>query len=192
MRIIGGIASGKRIHTPKGCSIRPTSDKIKESIFNMICPLEGQVFLDLFAGTGSIGLEALSRGAWPVIFVEKNIRLTEAIQKNIYECGFEDKNYEILAVDVQAAIKRLSQRKIKFELLFADPPYEDGFIHSTLQCLENSTVLSDESLVILQHSYREALNNELAHFQLIDQRKYGDTLLSFLTIKSPLQEDTSS
>jgi 16S rRNA (guanine(966)-N(2))-methyltransferase RsmD len=188
MRIIGGIASGKRIHTLKGCSIRPTSDKIKESIFNMICPLEGQAFLDLFAGTGSIGLEALSRGAWPVIFVEKNIRLTEAIKKNIYECGLEDKNYEILSVDVQAAIRRLSQKKIKFELLFADPPYEDGFIHSTLQCLGNSTVLSDESLVILQHSYREALNKELTHFQLIDQRKYGDTLLSFLRRKLPFED----
>lgn len=189
MRIIGGIAKGKRIQIPKGSAVRPTSDNIKEALFNIICPIEGKTFVDLFAGSGSIGLEAISRGALRVVFVEKSLRLKETIKKNIYACGFEDKNYEIITNDVQAAIKLISQKKIKVDVLFADPPYEEGWIDSAIQYLGKGCMLSGGGLVILQHSYREILNKKLDHFQLSDQRRYGDTMLSFLSRKLPLRED---
>jgi 16S rRNA (guanine(966)-N(2))-methyltransferase RsmD len=189
MRILGGIAKGKRIYTSKGCLIRPTSDKIKKSLFDMICPLEGMTFLDLYSGSGSIGLEALSRGAKHVVFAEKNVRLKEAINKNICECGFEDKICKIFAIDAQSAINFLSRRRTKFDVIFADPPYEKGWVSSTMQLLETSELLADGGLIILQHSCREALNAKLNHLQLINQKKYGDTILSFFR-KYPLLEDT--
>jgi N6-adenine-specific methylase len=133
MRIIGGRAKGRRIFTPKGRRIRPTSDMVKESLFNILPSIKGKLFLDLFAGTGNVGLEALSRGAAMAVFVERNPHLAEVINKNLAICGF-DENYEIISATVEKGIKLLSKGRKRFDIIFADPPYEKGIVKKFFIC----------------------------------------------------------
>jgi 16S rRNA (guanine(966)-N(2))-methyltransferase RsmD len=127
MRIIGGDAKGRRIHSPKRSKIRPTSDGIKESLFNILPEVSEKSFLDLFAGTGNVGIEALSRGASKVVFIEKNAVMANSIKRNLEEFGLSGK-YEILTTEASKGIRQLQKRRERFDYLFADPPYEKGFI----------------------------------------------------------------
>jgi len=179
MRIIGGDSKGRRIYSPKNSKTRPTSDGIKESLFNILQEVSGKTFLDLFAGCGSVGLEALSRGAAKVVFVEKNPVMANAIRRNLRELGIINK-YEILEAVVAKGIKKLQSKGERFDILFADPPYERGFIREIFQCLGEGEMILSNGVVILQHSIREDIPETLkGKFMLIDQRRYGDTLLSF-------------
>ncbi|HVO65742.1 MAG TPA: 16S rRNA (guanine(966)-N(2))-methyltransferase RsmD [Syntrophales bacterium] len=182
MRIIGGEAKGKHIYSPKRSQTRPTSDGIKESLFNILQDVSGKSFIDLFAGSGNIGLEALSRGAAKVVFVEKNAAMVNGIKRNLKELGFNDK-YEILATEAVKGIRQLQKRGECFDFLFADPPYEKGFIGEIIKCLCDGSVVSQDGIVIIQHSKREdVLGQNTDNFVLTDQRRYGDTLLSFFKI----------
>jgi len=181
MRIIGGEAKGRRLGVPKGCRIRPTSDRIKEALFNMLRPIAGKSFLELYAGSGSVGLEALSRGAARIVFIEKNPVLVHLIHKNLRECGFEGP-HEALALDVRQGVKLLESRQIRFDVLFADPPYEEEYIDRTIRLIWESNLLSQDGLAVMQHSIREPINT-LDLLELYDQRRYGDTILSFLKLR---------
>ncbi|MBI4634690.1 MAG: 16S rRNA (guanine(966)-N(2))-methyltransferase RsmD [Deltaproteobacteria bacterium] len=182
MRIIGGDARGKQLFLPKGCPIRPTADLVKGALFSVLRSVSEVSFLDLFAGSGSVGIEALSRGAAKAVFVERNRSLAHAIADNLSRCGFDARS-EILAADVKSAIRILSERQVSFDIVFADPPYDTGFIDLTLQYLAVSSVISREGLLVLQHSVREKLPEKAdKRFILTDQRRYGDTVLSFLKI----------
>jgi 16S rRNA (guanine(966)-N(2))-methyltransferase RsmD len=181
MRIIGGDAKGRRIYSPKKNKIRPTSDGIKESLFNIIQEVSGKSFLDLFAGCGNVGLEALSRGAAQVVFVEKNPIMVNAIKRNLLELGITNK-YKILETEVGKGIKKLQSKSEKFDFIFADPPYEKGFVREVFQYLGDGEMISSEGLLIFQHSVRENMPGTLTGtFMLTDQRRYGDTLISFFT-----------
>lgn len=182
MRIIGGKAKGRRIFVPKG-RIRPTSDMLKEALFNMLPPMEGKLFLDLFAGTGSIGLEALSRGAAKTVFIEIGFFFIEAIKRNLGICGF-DSNYEIIAAPVEKGLKLLSKRNDQFNIIFADPPYEKNLIKKTLYLLGEGYLISEDGIIIMQHSFREKLEMNADNYILTDQRRYGDTVISFLKTHS--------
>jgi len=180
MRIIGGDAKGRRIYSPKRNQIRPTSDGIKESLFNILQEVSDKSFLDLFAGSGNVGLEALSRGAAKVVFVEKSPVMISAIKRNLRELGFIGR-YEILATEVVKGMRQLQKRGEHFNFLFADPPYEKGFIREIFQCLGGGDMISSNGVVIIQHSIREDIQGTLkGNFTLTDQRRYGDTLISFL------------
>jgi 16S rRNA (guanine966-N2)-methyltransferase len=180
MRIIGGESKGRAIHLPGGCSIRPTADRVKEALFNILGSLEGKSLLDLFAGCGNVGLEALSRGASGSVFVEKDLRLIETIRANLRLLGFEGRA-EVIAADVEEGIRRLRKRGERFDVLFADPPYEEGFVTELMTCLEGAELLTENGIIILQHSLREPLRQSVTQpLAVIDQRRYGDTLLSFL------------
>lgn len=182
MRIIGGEAKGRRIYLPKGCQLRPTSDRIKEALFNILHSMDGKIFLDLFAGSGSIGLEALSRGATRVVFIDNDWNMVNAIKKNVDNFGFHTRS-AILTMEVGRAIQKLKVKGEKFDILFADPPYEKGLINKTLQYLEDGKLLTRHALTVIQHSIRETLPETLAeHDLLIDQRRSGDTTLSFLKL----------
>jgi len=182
MRVIGGDARGRHIHSPPKSQIRPTSDGIKESLFNILHTLSGKSFLDLFAGSGNVGLEALSRGAARVVFVEKNAAMVNAIKRNIREFGFTDKG-EVLVTEVGKGIRQLHKNDESFDFLFADPPYERGFIREIFQCLGEGNVIAPDGVLIIQHSKREDVPGQyMGNFVLTDQRRYGDTLLSFFKI----------
>ena len=179
MRIIGGGAKGRRIHLPKGCQARPTSDRIKEMLFNIIQPVREKYFLDLFAGSGNVGLEALSRGAAKVVFIEKNSSLVNTIRKHVEDFGFIDR-CEIIMADAMRSIRYLGSRGDTYDILFVDPPYQTGLIKETLGYLEKNVLLSDEGILILQHSTRESIQELLSDcYELTDQRRGGDTTLSF-------------
>jgi 16S rRNA (guanine(966)-N(2))-methyltransferase RsmD len=179
MRIIGGEARGRRLYIPGTFAVRPTAERIKAAFFNIIGLVDGKTFLDLFAGSGNVGLEALSRGALKAVFVENNRVLTDTIGRNIETCGFGGKG-EILAYDFIKAIQRLVKRSEAFDILFADPPYERGIVSLTLEHLRNGSLMKKDGLLAVQHSVREAAAvDESGQLVLTDRRQYGDTILSF-------------
>lgn len=182
MRIIGGEARGRKIFVTNKCQIRPTSNKIKESLFSIIHPVVGKSFLDVFAGCGNVGLEALSRGASFAVFIENDLLMAEAIIFNVEVLGYKDKT-EILNTTAEKGIVELSKRRKKFDFIFADPPYEQGLLFNTLKHLENANLTESEGIVVFQHSVREDIQEyNLKGYLLSDRRKYGDTILSFFKI----------
>jgi 16S rRNA (guanine966-N2)-methyltransferase len=181
MRIISGMSKGRKLATPKSQSLRPTSDRVKESIFNVLGEeIEGGVVLDLYAGTGNLGIESLSRGAKKVIFVEKGRHALGLIQRNLAQFGLEEKS-EILPIDANRAIGILNQRGEYFDLIFIDPPYEKGLIEKTLTKLDSHQIYHRDSLLVIEHHRRELLPPLLNRWNLIRQRQMGDTMMSFLT-----------
>jgi len=176
LRIIGGRAGGCRLHLPRGSRTRPTSDRVKEALLNILPPLEGKKFLDLFAGTGSVGLEALSRGAREAVLVEKDPLMIESIRKNLVRCGLES-GCLLLGAAFEKAIRILEKREDRFDVIFADPPYGLNYVVKTVRRLEKGGLAYSHSMLVLQHSVREAVPETRA-FVLEDRRKYGDTELS--------------
>ncbi len=184
MRIISGMSKGRKLVTPKRYSIRPTSDRVKESLFNILGgEVEAKVVLDLFAGTGNLGIEALSRGAKRVIFVEKGRQALRLIQTNLSQLGLVDRS-EILPRDVNRAIGILNQRGECFDLILMDPPYEKGLIQRTLMKLIAHPIYHTDSILVIEHNRREPRPHLLDGWNLIRQQKIGDTLLSFLTLQA--------
>jgi 16S rRNA (guanine(966)-N(2))-methyltransferase RsmD len=191
LRIISGRARGRHLATLRGKRIRPTSDRIKESIFNLLGhEIEGKVVLDLFAGTGNLGLEALSRGAQKVFFVEKARRAVQVIQKNLRACGLEASS-EILLSDAHRAIGVLHRRAERFDVVLMDPPYGSGLVQATLKKLQAYPIHHQESIVVVQHDRRELLPDRPAGWRLLRQRKIGDTVLSILRPTSEPRSLTS-
>jgi 16S rRNA (guanine966-N2)-methyltransferase len=185
MRIISGTSKGKRLTTPKGQGVRPTSDRVKESIFNILGErIEGKMVLDLFAGTGNLGIEALSRGAAKVLFVEKGRQAIRLIQKNLSQCGLEGRS-EIIPKDVNRAIGILKERGASFDLILMDPPYEKGLISRTLDKLDSHRIYHEDSILVIEHDRREPLPGIVVGWNLIRQRRIGDTVISFLTQRPP-------
>ena len=181
MRIISGTSKGRKLVTPKSLFLRPTSDRVKESIFNILREeIEGRTVLDLFAGTGNLGIEALSRGAKKVIFVEKGRHALGLIQRNLGQIGLGERS-EVLPVDVNRAIGILKQRGKTFDLIFMDPPYEKGMIEKTLMILTSHQIYHKASILIVEHHRRELLPPILHGWNLIRQRQMGETVISFLT-----------
>ncbi len=181
MRIISGISKGRKLVTPRGRSLRPTSDRVKESVFNILRgAIEGKLVLDLFAGTGNLGIEALSRGARKVVFVEKGRHALGLIQRNLEQFGWKERS-EILPIDANRAIGILQQRGRIFDVIFMDPPYEKGLIEKTLLKLSARPVYHRDSFVVIEHHRREALPPLLRGWNLTRQRQMGDTVISFLT-----------
>ncbi len=184
MRIISGTSKGKRLVTPRGQVLRPTSDRVKESIFNILGGVvEGKLVLDLFAGTGNLGIEALSRGAKRVIFVERGREATRLIKSNLVQCGMAMVS-EIIPKDVIRAIGVLHQRGEIFDLILMDPPYEKGLIEKTLCKLQSRRIYHNDSILVIEHDRREPLPTESDGWNLVRQRKIGDTLISFVTPRS--------
>ena len=180
VRVISGASKGRKLATPKNQGLRPTSDRVKESIFNILGDeVQDKVVLDLFAGTGNLGIEALSRGAKRTLFVEKSRQAVRLIQRNLFQCGME-KRSEILITDVHQAISILRQRGESFDLIMMDPPYEKGLIQKTLMKLSSEKIYPEDSILIIEHDRREPLPHNIVKWSLIRQKRIGDTVISFL------------
>ena len=182
MRVFGGTLRGRRLQTCRVASLRPTSEKIREAIFNILDPLlaEGSV-LDLFAGTGSLGIEALSRGMERAVFVEQNAVVVSFLKKNISYCHVEDKS-EIIRLPVSKGIKILKSRNEKFALIFLDPPYQEKLAGKTLWEISEAQLITQDGLVIAEHSSKEILEESYGRLKMNDQRTYGQTLVSFFSL----------
>ncbi|MES0349454.1 MAG: 16S rRNA (guanine(966)-N(2))-methyltransferase RsmD [Desulfobacteria bacterium] len=179
MRVTGGILRGKKLGPLRGLEIRPTTDYLRESIFNILAGGVGDaVVLDLFAGTGSLGIEALSRGAATAVFVDKAPQAIKTLTRNICSCSLEAQS-TILKRDVLRGLSFLKSIGLAFDLVFIDPPYDKGFVERTMQRLDRAQSTSDEASIIIEHSERETLPEQVASFILSDQRHHGKTLVSF-------------
>jgi len=179
MRITGGKARGKTLRFPSGSRERPTSDFLREALFNLLGSLDDKTFLDLYAGSGSVGLEAASRNARTVCFVEKDKRLAGVIKKNISACG-QDHECAVMAADVAVALRDLSRKQSRFDIVFADPPYHRGLVEETLNLLNRFTVLGEKGVIVIQHSAKEDWTGFTSdHMRLVDQRKYGENTITF-------------
>ena len=173
MRIITGRARGARLKSPKGLLTRPTSDRVKESLFSILGgQVAGRRVLDLFAGTGSLGLEALSRGAASAVFVD---RATEAVLRENVEHTRLGEASRIFRCDVFFAIARLSAEKETFDLVFCDPPYHQGLWERTLTALDLSPMLSEGALVVVESGEDEKEVPPLSRLSLLREERYGHT-----------------
>jgi len=192
MRIIAGKAKGRVLVAPKANLLRPTTDRVKESLFNILS-VEGRRFLDLFAGAGSVGLEAASRGASRVLFVESNRACAEAIRTNIGRCGFLNmpagadgvEDIEVIECPVDRALRRLGRRGDRYDVIFADPPYGENAADETLRLVRSLGLLAEGGVLVVQHAIRDELPARREGYRIDDSRRYGDTALSFLR---PLQD----
>jgi 16S rRNA (guanine(966)-N(2))-methyltransferase RsmD len=180
VRVFGGAAKGRRLALPKNGDIRPTSDFVREALFNILGPQDGNSWLDIYAGTGAVGLEDLSRGADRAVFIESSRSCCEAIRVNIEECGLSQKS-EVLEMTAEQGIRLLSGRGQKFEIIFADPPYSKGLAGTMPGIIEKSGISAPGGMLVVQHSLREGLEIDSGTWNVSDSRKYGDTEITTLT-----------
>jgi len=181
LRIISGRLKGKRLHSVQGLTIRPTADRLRESIFNILSfRVHNAVVLDLFAGTGALGIEALSRGAESAVFVDNNPGAVSLIERNITSCSF-DKHARIIRWDIKKNLNCLKSAKKAYDLVFLDPPYNQNRVKPTLLNLEHTRSLEKGARIVVEHSPLETIPEDLFMFEIEDQRRYGKTVVSFLT-----------
>ena len=176
MRIISGEHKGRRLACGKKGKVRPTSDRVKESIFNILREeVRGKRILDLFAGAGSLGIEALSRGAEWVTFVDASSASTNILKKNLENLSLKSKS-TILQMDGLKALNKLNQN---FQMIFADPPYLKGFVQRIIDSIVRSMVLEKNGILILEHHKKEAFSFPEKRLVALKQKKFGDTVISF-------------
>ena len=180
MRIIAGSARGLKLKPPKGLAIRPTTDRVKESVFNILAAkLPDALVADFFAGTGNLGIEALSRGAASAVFVDASQVSMSLLKENVGKARFSDKA-EYLKTDVLVAIDRLVQNGRRFTLIFCDPPYNKGMVSAVLHRLDSRNLLESGGMIVIEHSKHEIIPADLTNLMLKRTERYGETLISFL------------
>lgn len=185
MRVIAGICRGMKLKAPQGEKTRPTADRVKESLFNIISNqknFDECKVLDICAGTGSLGIESLSRGAHSCSFIEQDRKVSEVLMQNLIYTGLASDS-ELLTMEAYKALKVLSRRGRKFDLVFLDPPYESGIYESTAELLCTLGLLADNSLFIAECSARICLLGRLGTLIKTDRRVYGDTALEFFSME---------
>jgi len=177
MRIIAGTFGGRRLHPPRGPAIRPTADRVREAIFSIIGPaVAGAEVLDLFAGTGAMGLEALSRGAARATFVDQSRHAVQLIRLNVELCRTSDR-VSVIQGSASEVIRRLAAQREAFDLIFIDPPYGRNTIQQILRIL--GEVARPETMVVAEHGSRDLLPVQLQEWSQTEERHYGDTMVSF-------------
>ena len=176
MRVISGIARGRKLESPIGSKVRPTTDRIKESLFNMLsADLPDCSFLDLFSGTGAIGIEALSRSAKRAVFVDDDVESCDIIKRNLEHTKLVDKA-ELIKSDAVRAVRKLKGRR--FDIIFLDPPYEKGLVELCLNEIFQVGILSADGYVVCEQSSTETIP-ELESYELIKKKKYKTTTMLF-------------
>ena len=178
MRVVAGDRKGMPLKAISGNTTRPTTDKVKESIFNMIGPFfDGGIALDLFGGSGGLGIECLSRGAEHAIFIEKDSKAFQTLQENIKKCRYEDCT-ELFRNDATRAVKALLKRDIVIDYLFIDPPYHKKEYYDLVELLVEGEKLSKDAIIMCEHSKEVKLPENYGAYQLMRQESYGDTIIS--------------
>lgn len=178
MRVITGIARGKRLLSPEGYDIRPTSDKVKESVFSAIqFDIEDAKVLDLFAGSGQLGIEALSRGAQSAVFVDKSNAAINVVKQNVASTGFENSSTMVLA-DYSTFLAR---NNTKFDIAFLDPPYQLGILQDALTKTANA--MNDSGIIVCEHPLDVVLEEDIGQFILYRKYKYSKICVSIFRAK---------
>lgn len=178
MRIVGGIYKSRQIDMPKGVDIRPTQDKVREAVFNILGDVGGKTVLELFAGSGAFGIEAISRGAKSVTFVDNNFRCVRTIRSNLETLGIDSSKYNIIKTDALTAPSRLAADGRSFDIVFLDPPYYRDMARKCLIKIDYYDILSPVALVLVEHFKKDALDAQLKGLLFLEERRYGDTLIT--------------
>ena len=185
MRIIAGKYKSRTIRMPKGAKVRPTKDRIREALFNMITPyIRGAAVLDTFAGSGAFGIEAVSRGAGHVVFVEKDRRCVDTIRKNLETLGVGPDSTSIIKMDAFRAFDMLGRGGEKFDIILLDPPYYSDMAKKSLIKLNRHDILTSRCIIIAEHHKKDALPEDLDVITTYRKASYGDIRLTFYRLKN--------
>lgn len=185
MRVIAGSYKGRRLQPPSGLEVRPTSDRVRESLFSILSPsIEGARLLDLYAGTGAVGLEALSRGAKCVVFVEQKRSSLHTLRENLKRCQNPPEAI-VIPSNVRHVFRHSEFLKwAPYNIVFADPPYHIGEASEILSMVTSRLPLTEEGMLIFEHRSHANLPREVNGFQQVRQARFGDTTLSFFQANS--------
>lgn len=191
MRLTGGQEGRRTLVSPPGRDIRPTSDRVREALFSILGPLAGGNVLDVYAGAGTLGLEALSRGADHALFVDVSPVALKAVSANIQRLGYQDRARTVLA-RAPAVIGKLVGQGMSFRWIFLDPPYFDESLSETVRTLGEASLLASDGILVAEHDKAAPLAAVYGGLSRFDQRTYGRTVLSFyrhpLTLSSTTDE----
>ncbi|MDX5683031.1 16S rRNA (guanine(966)-N(2))-methyltransferase RsmD [Clostridioides difficile] len=184
MRVISGKARGLKLNTPKNEDVRPTTDRVKESPFNMINSyiMESEV-LDLFAGTGSLGIECLSRGAKSCTFVDISKESIDIVKSNIKKARVESESI-ILNLDFKTAIDKLKLQNSKFDIIFMDPPYYKNMFIEAIEKIDNSNLLNEDGIIVVEHDTNDLFPDKICKLEKTRDKKYGNTTLTFYKMEA--------
>ena len=182
MKIIGGADRGRRLTAPRGRETRPTAGRVREALFDILGPrIRGARVLDLFAGTGAVGLEAVSRGAARAVFVERDRTAVRALRANLAALSVPRERARVVVADAVAAIGLLGRTELAFGFVFLDPPYASDLARRALAALAGSAVLGAGALAVVQHFTKTPAPTSLAGFRTWrEPRRFGETTLTFL------------
>lgn len=184
MRIITGKARGLKLVTPKNYLVRPTADRVKEALFNIIqSRIPGSTVLDAFAGTGNLGLEAWSRGADKVFYFDKSRESLKLVKANVEKARAAEA-VTLIHTDAVNGLAMMVQQKRQFDVIFSDPPYDKGLNQKVVEALEKWPVLKEGGLLVLEHSLAEEPRDYVPEGLDIRSEKYGDTKISLIVWKS--------
>jgi 16S rRNA (guanine(966)-N(2))-methyltransferase RsmD len=179
MRVLAGALKGRRLVTPRGSTTRPTADQVRIALMDTLTPrLPDARLLDLFAGAGGVGLEALSRGAAHATFVERDARAVAALRENVETLGVAAQA-RVERGDVRIALERLAREGARFDLVFLDPPYDEDLVTPTLERLGASAIVVPDGLVIAQHLTKQAPAETFGRLRAYRTRRFGETTLTF-------------
>lgn len=178
MRIITGDFKGRRLEMPEGKDIRPTTEKVKEAIFSIIAGnVPGAVCVDLFAGTGNLGLEALSRGAEKCYFADNSRESLNLIKRNIAMCKAEEWSV-VIPGDFERVLTRLGERGEKIDIFFLDPPYREGLYEKCFELIREYDLLAEEGIILAEHGEREPLPEEIEGYIVLKEKTYGSIAIT--------------
>lgn len=187
MRVISGQYKSIKLKTVDSMATRPTTDKVKESLFNIIDPYSMNV-LDLFAGSGGLGIETLSRGAEHAIFIDASSASIKVINENIAKCKIDKSKYEVYKNDYLRALKIFSKKGLKFDLVILDPPYRKGLIDDALSKILELDLLNDGAIIICEFASDEELNISHEQLDIYKEKKYGTICVKILEYWSKQSE----
>ena len=181
MRIISGALRGRKLLSPKGNDVRPTTDKVREAVFDILYQYTDTdyVVFDVFAGSGSMGLEAISRGVSRVYFSDHNKDSLKLVKENIKLCGAEDRSI-LLSGDFRENIRRVRE---KVDFFFIDPPYADGFVLPAVDAILEADILAKDGLLICEHEKFDPMPDEYRTLVTVRSRRYGKTCITIYALK---------
>ena len=179
MRVISGKVRGLKLNAPKNDDVRPTTDRVKESLFNMINSyMMDSDILDLFAGTGSLGIECLSRGANKCVFVDNSKESLNIVKSNIKKARLENES-TILNLEFKSAINTLGLKKQQFDVIFMDPPYYKNMFSDALSAVDNNNLLKEDGIIVVEHDTVDKFPDNMGRLYKSREKKYGNTTITF-------------
>ncbi len=179
MRVISGKVRGLKLNAPKNDDVRPTTDRVKETLFNMINSyIMDSDILDLFAGTGSLGIECLSRGANKCVFVDSSKESINIVKSNIKKARVENES-TVLNIDFKGAIKSLSLKNQQFDVIFMDPPYYKNMFSDALNAVDSNNLLKEDGIIVVEHDTADEFPEEIGRLYKTKDKKMGNTTMTF-------------